>query len=259
MEAWKIKIFLFPFCINNLDDANFAKKMVLMIESVRKEEEFFSLLKSENILELLEKHLSNKTSNDIQYMLRIASKSKVHVENIEIFFSAINFEKAAIVMDNNYNWVNQEIMISTIKDITKVKNYYLGFSSDFNELKYKIPSTYKNLIFLPNCFNRIKELGNFTKALLVELQRHLFTLNSASLQICSSMNKDAEIKLLLPRMHVSSRGQTEPKEKFIFDYNGGKVDCRWHSKMFHSGTDQRIYFSCDQNQIIVARIGDHPE
>lgn len=256
MEAWKISIFLFPFCINDLDDLNFAKNMYLVIKSAS-EEKFRSLLKCDNLLELYQKHMSNSTSDELKYIFRIVSKQASFDEDIKLFFSGINSEKAAIAVNYDYSWLDEKIKVIAVDDITKAKNYYLSFSSNYIELTNKILSTYQNLIFLPNCFNRIKELGQFTNQILIELLRHLFALNKSSLEICSSRKKEDSIKRLLPQLFVTSRAQSEAKEKFLFAYNNETVDARWHSKMFNRGTNQRIYFSCDKNKIIIAHIGGH--
>lgn len=210
-------------------------------------------------------YLYGNRQNDIsRYLMELISKQSSSDYTYDLI-SSINYIGYVAFASEIIEPEKEKICAYNSKsDITKVKRFYIMQAMSYEEYCKWIEDCFPNLVFHKNAFDAIQKLGKF-KDVKEELHRHLIVLCDNAKGIyykCGKSEKDTYLVLKSKYgILCSGKGSNEEKE-FKADYNGIKITCNPHTKLFTEHSDQRIYFcwgrdDIDNHNIIVARIGNH--
>lgn len=179
----------------------------------------------------------------------------------------------AAVLDNYHKKYSGNYTICKREELPKIKRVYLKRYNTYKDFCERAEQCYPNLLFHEHCFEPIKCLGEYREN-IEELDKNLSALNDFGSKIYWSErgNEANALNKLASQCSVicSGKGSNESKS-FKIKYiqkgenesnNEIELTCNPHLKLFHSGTNKRIYFCWGRNEIenhkiIVARIGDH--
>lgn len=196
-------------------------------------------------------------------MLDIISKEASTDHNYEFISEQKNIGYVAFAKDILNPEKEKICVYDSENDIIKVKRYYIMQAKSYDEYLIWIKDCFPKLVFHEKAFDFIGQLGRF-QDIKEELQRHLTILCDNAKYIYFKCNKREEevFSILKSKYGIFCSGKGSNEKEFKIDYNGLKLTCNPHTKLFTEYSNQRIYFcwgrdNIENHNIIVVKIGGH--
>lgn len=211
-------------------------------------------------------YLYGKEQNDeSMYLLDIISKEAASDDKYESINEQDNIGYTAFTSDTLEPEKEKLCVYASEKDITKVKRFYIMQTKSYKEYLLWIKDCFPVLIFHKNAFNFIEKLGKF-QDVKKELNRHLTVLcdNAKNIYYECGKREEETFLILKAKYNILCSGKGSNEKEFKIDYNGVKLTCNPHTKLFTEYSNQRIYFcwgrdDIENHNIIVVKIGNHWE
>ncbi|WP_437831691.1 hypothetical protein ACQRXC_08610 [Niallia taxi] len=161
--------------------------------------------------------------------------------------------------------------IHTVKDLIDAHRFFIRKSNNHSELYEGLKYCFPSLSFgleVADSMSIFKQLHDF----LEEILEHLSILNDEAMELFHEIGieKESELmKKLATKVLCSPQGDPVYEKKYLsfsFINNYGiqeTVVCAPHTKLFHKGSDYRIYFTWPKenfnkgSSILVGHIGKH--
>lgn len=217
---------------------------------------------SKNVTAL--EYLYERGQNDENtYLLDIISKEKPIDINYEWIEGQMNIGYVAFPKDLLDSEKERISVHSSKEDIVKVKRFYIMQTKTYEEYLSWIKECFPRLVFHEKAFDSIGKLGKFVDV-KEELHRHLIVLCDYAKAIYSECNQREEeaFSIIKARCGIYCSGKGSNEKEFKVDYQGNRLTCNPHTKLFTEYSSQRIYFcwgrdDIENHNIIVVKIGGH--
>ena len=209
-------------------------------------------------------YLYGNEQNDINtYLLDIISKEASTDNTYELISNQENVGYVAFAKDVLKPEKEKICVYDSENDIIKVKRFYIMKAKSYEEYLVWVKDCFPKLVFLENAFESIGKLGRF-QDVKEELQRHLIVLCDSAKSIYYECGKreEKDLSILNAKYGILCSGKGANENEFKVSYNGVKLTCNPHTKLFTEYSNQRIYFcwgrdDIENHNIIVVKIGDH--
>lgn len=265
----KIDFYLLPSdCYNNItiDDIFIFEKIINKIKLKDKffvPKDFYEQT-DKNTVSASDYLLNGSQTDESSYLREIIFKEASTDDGYDLISNKNHIGYAAFASDKIESGKEDICAYRSEKDVIKVKRFYIMQAISYEEYCMWVNECFPDLLFCENAFNEIQKLGKFQE-IKEELHRHLVVLCDNAKDIyykCGKKEEDAYAILKSQYgIFCSGKGSNEKKE-FKVDYNGLKLTCNPHTKLFTKYSNQRIYFcwgrdEIENHNIIIARIGNH--
>lgn len=211
----------------------------------------------------LEYLYEGKQSDENTYLLDIISKEKVTDRKYDLIDKQKNMGYVAFVKDTLKPEIEEICVYKSKDDVVKVKRFYVMQTQSFEEYLKWIGECFPKLVFHENAFDSIGQLGRFGDV-KEELQRHLIVLCDNAKYIYYECGKSEEeaFSIIKSKYGIYCSGKGSNEKEFKIFYNGIRLTCNPHTKLFAENSKQRIYFcwgrdDIENHNIIIAKIGGH--
>lgn len=156
------------------------------------------------------------------------------------------------------------LFIKNERDFLIGKRYLLDEITSYEQFINYASDTFMNIVFHPDSLDSIRKLGKFQEV-KSELYRHLDILNDYAQQKYNELGRnEAEVLQHLDSafgIKCSGKGSNETI-RYKIEFEDVELTCSPHTKFYHGGNDQRIYFAWGNpnfknGKLIICKIGDH--
>ena len=225
-------------------------------------DDFYSIKDTQKITALT--FLYENEQDDVNtYLLDIISKEASTDRTYENIHKQEQTGYVAFANDDVETEKERICVHKSEEDVIKVKRFYMMQATSYDEYFVWMKDCFPKLLFHEKAFDYIEKLGKF-QDIKEELHRHLIVLCDYAKGIYFECNKREEeaFAVIKARYGIICSGKGANEKEFKADYQGVKLTCNPHTKLFTDYSDKRIYFcwgrdNLDDHNIIVVKIGNH--